>query len=381
MPEASAQFAELLAAAVTEAARDVPAVSYDVRDAASQSRKALDEVTKQIQSRRDHRSNLDEKLLGARRFLADAVGVPVSTFPFAGELISVAEQHSAWRGAAERVIAPFSSTLLVRDELIVVARRATESRTLGVRLVIEAVPHSVDEPRRPKDARSLVHRLAVSDGPLASYVRKRIATEFDYACVSHPDELDDVERGVTIGGLVKRNSRRYEKDDRHDVGDATRWVLGGDTEARLEALLERRREAKAAMEEAASRDAEADSLRQNAVTRRDVFTRVSAFTWDQVDLASAAAVTKARRDELRALTSRSGTLRDVRGPLRLHFDLEEAICALEWGPPQGCVDGEDPFADETRSRSSSPTCAVSSKATGPTSRPPVRSSASPCCSA
>ena len=100
-------------------------------------------------------------------------------------------------------MAPFSSTLLVHDEHLVAARRAAESRTLGVRLVIEAVPHSVDEPRRPKDARSLVHRLTVSDGPFASYVRRRIATEFDYACVSHPDELDDVERGVTIGGLVK----------------------------------------------------------------------------------------------------------------------------------------------------------------------------------
>ena len=76
MPEDPEQFAELLAAAVTEVARDIPAVSYEVRDAASQARKALDEVTRQIQALRDHRSNLDEKLLSARRFLADAVGVP-----------------------------------------------------------------------------------------------------------------------------------------------------------------------------------------------------------------------------------------------------------------------------------------------------------------
>jgi uncharacterized coiled-coil DUF342 family protein len=62
MPEDPEQFAELLAAAVTEVARDIPAVSYEVRDAASQARKALDEVTRQIQALRDHRSNLDEKL-------------------------------------------------------------------------------------------------------------------------------------------------------------------------------------------------------------------------------------------------------------------------------------------------------------------------------
>jgi len=311
MPEDAEQFAEMLAAAVIEASRDVAAVPHDVRDAASQTRKALDEVTKKIQSMRDHRSNLDERLLTARRFIADTIGVPASALPFAGELISVVEQHAAWRGAAERVLASLSTTMLVRDEHLAAARRAADSRNLGVRLVIEAVPHSVDEPRRPKDARSLVHRLAVSDGAFGAYVRRRIATEFDYACVSHPDELDDVERGVTIGGLVKRNSRRYEKDDRHDVGDATRWVLGGDTEARLEALLARRRDALAAMAEAAAQDAEADSRRHDAVTRRDAFERVSTFTWSNVDLASAAAVTTARKEELRALTGEAGTLRDA----------------------------------------------------------------------
>ncbi len=311
VPEDAAQFAELLAAAVAEAARDIPVVPYEVRDAASQTRKALDDITKQIQSLRDHRSNLDERLLSARTFLATSVGVPESAFPFAADLISVAEQHSAWRGAAERVLAPFATTLLVRDEHLAAARSAAESRSLGVRLVIDAVPHSVDEPRRPKAARSLVHRLVVEDGPFAAYVRRRLATEFDYACVSHPDELDDVDRGVTIGGLVKRNARRYEKDDRHDVGDATRWILGGDTEARLDALLERRRAAVAAMEEAAARDADADSARRDAETRRDVFARVSTYTWDRVDAASAAAVTTARIDELRLLTGESGTLRDA----------------------------------------------------------------------
>lgn len=311
LPEDAEQFAEMLAAAVTEAARDIAGVPHDVRDAASQTRKALEHVTKQIQSLRDHRSNIDERLLSARRFIADAIGVPASALPFAGELISVAEQHSAWRGAAERVLASLSTTLLVRDEHLATARRAADSRTLGVRLVIEAVPHTVDEPRRPKDARSLVHRLAVSDGPFGAYLRRRLATEFDYACVAHPDELEGIERGVTIGGLVKRNSRRYEKDDRHDVGDATRWVLGGDTEARLGALLARHRDATAAMERAAARDAEADTRRQDALIRRDVFARVSSFTWTDIDLGSAAAVTAARRDELRALTEESVTLREA----------------------------------------------------------------------
>lgn len=309
MPDDSAQFAELLAAAVTEVTRDVAAVPYQVRDAASQARRKLDEIIQQIQSLRDHRSNLDGRLLSARRVLASALGVPESALPFAGELISVSGQHSDWRGAIERVLTPLATTLLVSDDQLGAARRAAEARTLGVRLVIEAVPHSVEEPRRPKDGRSLVHRVSVADGPHAAYIRRRIATEFDYACVSHPDELDDVERGVTIGGLVKRSSRRYEKDDRFEIGDATRWMLGGDTEARFEALLERRRDAEAAVEKTAALDARADTERQESLTRRDVFSRVATFTWERIDTVAAAAVTAARLGELRALTTESTSLR------------------------------------------------------------------------
>ena len=88
-------------------------------------------------------------------------------------------------------------------------------------------------------------------------------------------------------------------------------MLGGDTQARLEALLSRRREAELAKDKTAARESDADSLHQDAVSRRDVFNRVSMFTWNQVDLASATAVTAARRDELRVLTSESGTLREA----------------------------------------------------------------------
>lgn len=311
MPEDAGQFAELISTAVAESGHAVPPVSYEVRDAASAARKALDDLNKQIQALRDHRSNIDPKLLGARRFLASTLGVPDSALPFAGELVSVVAEHADWRGAIERVLAPFAATLLVRDEHLAAARRAAESRTLGVRLVLEAVPASVDEPRRPKDPRSLVHRISVTEGPFTAFLRRRIATEYDFACVVHPDELDDVERGVTIGGLVKRSSRRYEKDDRADVADATRWMLGGDTEARLEALLARRRQAEAAERDTKAADDHADAERQAAITRRDVFARIAIYSWARVDTVSAAALTAAHRGDLHALTSASSSLRDA----------------------------------------------------------------------
>ena len=310
-PDGAEQFAELLATAATESARDIPAVAFDVRDAASTARKALAAVEEQLRALREHRSNLDPRLLAVRRVVADALGVPEQALPFAGELVSVLPEHAEWRGAIERVLRPLATTLLVRDEHLAAARRAVADRHLGVRLVIEAADAGAEEPRRPRDARSLIHRIAVADGPLSAHLRRRILSEFDYACVSHPDELDDVERGVTVGGLVKRSARRYEKDDRSGVTDATRWVLGGDTEARLEALLAQRAEADAAVQTTAAADGRADAERDDALKRRGVFRGIAALSWDRVDVAAAAASTDAHRAELQTLTSGSAALRDA----------------------------------------------------------------------
>lgn len=313
VPDDAAQFAELVAVAAAEAQLEIAAVSHDVRDAASEARKALARIDGQLAALREHRSNLDPRLLGARRYIADTLGVPEATLPFVGELVSVAPEHAPWRGAIERTLAPLSTTLLVTDERLPDARRAVSARHLGVRLVMEAVPPSIDERRRPRDARSLVHRVVVAETAFRAYVLRRIATDFDYTCVDHPDELDGVERGVTITGLLKRSSRRYEKDDRSAVTDPARWVLGGDTEARLEALLAQRRVAEAEMHRATAADGRADTEREAALARREVFRRVSGHAWEHVDVAGASALVRARQAELDALMSASSSLSEAQG--------------------------------------------------------------------
>ncbi|MFT4137079.1 ATP-binding protein [Microbacterium sp.] len=317
-PTNAAEFAELLATAMEESERTIGAIPYGIQDAAATARKDLAALDGRLRALREHRSNLPPRLLEVRCQLAESVGVSPSALPFAGELISVDAAHSAWRGAIERVLAPLAMTLLVHDEQLAAVRRAAESRHLGVRLVIEAIPHSVEEPRRPRDARSLVHRLVVAEKAehaTAAWLRRKLATEYDYACVDHVDEFDDVERGLTIGGLVKRTARRYEKDDRSEVTDATRFMLGGDTSERLEALLAQRRSAEAALKAASEDLMRANTERDAALARRTVFGRVARFTWSELDTDAAAAITAARRAELHALTSASSILRDAQAAL------------------------------------------------------------------
>jgi len=339
VPADAAEFAELVAAAATEATTEVVALSHDLQDAAAAARRNLAAVRAQLDALRDSRSNLSPALLEARRYLAGTLGLPPAALPFAGELMAVNAEHVAWRGAIERVLAPLAMTLLVRDEHLAAARRAAEARHLGVRLVIEAVPHSLDEPRRPRDARSLVHRVVVAENAEAAagaWLRRRLASEYDFACVDHADELDDVDRGVTIGGLVKRAMRRYEKDDRFDVADATRWMLGGDTGARLEALLALRRSAETTLTHASHAVERASAERDAARDRRDTFGRITRFAWNEIDTAAASAITAARHAELHTLTSASSSLREAQAAQeRAAERLEQA--ELERSTAQGAA--------------------------------------------
>lgn len=309
VPVSAVEFSDLLTRCAVEATREVPQVPYEVRDAAAVARKRVGAIEQDLAALRRHRSNMRPELLEAREYLSSALGVPASALPFAGELISVLPEHAEWRGAIERVLAPFAIRLLVPDQHLAAARRAVEQRHLGTRLVLEAVPLDVPQARRPRDARSLVHRVSVAEGPYAAYVRLHLLADHDVACVSHPDELDDVDRGVTIRGLVKRSGRRYEKDDRFRVDDPTRWVLGGDTAHRLDALIEQLQAAEAARKEAARAEESADAERQRLLASRDVLGRAAQVSWAEVDVAGAAELVTARSQELRDLTTGSAELR------------------------------------------------------------------------
>ena len=276
-----------------------------------EAKKELQRIDAELEALKQRKSNLPAPLLYARRELATELGLPESALPFGGELIEVLPEYAEWTGAIERVLHPIATALLVRDEHLAEVRRRVESRHLGARLVFEAVPATADRPRPTRTPKPLLHRIRVADGPFGDWLRSRLSNEFDVSCVDHPDEFDSVERGVTIGGQLKRSARRYVKDDRHAVDDRRYWVLGADNSAKVELLLERRRDA-----ETRHRGAEAELERAQrewnaAAARRAVFERVLRQAWHELDRAAADELLAERRRQLEAFTAASAELRDA----------------------------------------------------------------------
>lgn len=289
MATSEAQYADLVAVAHQSLAEPLPdALDHTLLDRLSGARRAVAELESSLKLLELHKSKIDKELLHVRQELCRELDIPVRLLPFAGELISVREQYAHWTGAIERVLAPMSTALLVRDDDLAAVRHAIDRRHLGVNLTVDAVPAASAAPLPVSDSRSLVYRLDVTPGLFADYLNRRLSEDFDHACVDTPDELDGVRRGVTINGLVKRSGRRYTKADRYDVRDTTRWVLGGDLGPKRDEL---ERRLKKAREECGLLDEQAEGAsreRDRALRRRQLFDELAALPWSDIDVGGAA---------------------------------------------------------------------------------------------
>jgi uncharacterized protein YPO0396 len=312
-PQNGEEFVELLESSRRALDESTPAAAHDHDDNQQYftATSELSAIDRELGELRNRKSNLPAGLLRARTHLAKELGVTEAALPFAGELIEVLPEFAEWSGAIERVLFPLASALLVRDEYLPEVRRLVEARHLGARLVFEAVPAITGPPKAARTDRSLLHRIRVSDGPFHDWLQTRTAAEFDFACVDGPDELDDVDRGVTLGGQVKKSTRRYEKNDRHPVNDRSEWILGADNDAKIDLLLDQRRDAERRKAESGTRLLQAQSERDAATRRRTVLERVLSLDWAELDRASADDLVHSRRRQLEALTTGNAKLQDA----------------------------------------------------------------------
>ncbi|MCC2028098.1 AAA family ATPase [Microbacterium sp. YMB-B2] len=304
-------------AALQESARADLAVapeaddSHAVHERHADARRRVAELDEQLTALRNRRSNIEPRLIAVREWLAGELRVSEKSLPFGGELIDVLPEFAEWTGAIERVLRPLASALLVPDGDLVRVRRLIEKRSLGTRLVIEAVPREAAAPR-PSTARdSLLHRIRVSDGPFQTWMQSRLSESFDLSCVAGPDDLDDVERGVTIGGQIKTSSRRYEKNDRVAIDNREHWVLGSDNQAKIDHLLDRRADAQRELDRARAVRDEHVAVGQAALTRRLLLQRVIERAWTEFDATAADQTIADREAELARLTAKSHDLADA----------------------------------------------------------------------
>lgn len=304
MVSSEREYADLVALAQASLAEPIPgALDHELLDCLSRARRTVVDLETSLRLLDLHRSKIDKDLLRVRDELCQELDIPVELLPFAGELISVRDEFAHWTGAIERVLAPFSTALVVRDDDLAAVRQAVNRRHLGVNLTMDAAPATSAAALAASDPRSLVYRVDVAPGIFADYLNRRLSEEFDYACVDAPDELDAVRRGVTVNGLVKRSGRRYIKADRYDVRDTSRWVLGGDLDPKRDELERRLKVARDEFAGLEKRANDASSARDTALNRRQLFEDLAASPWSEFDVEGAASRVAFLEETLRQLVA------------------------------------------------------------------------------
>lgn len=212
---------------------------FEAFDGHATKKRELAAAQQELVSLKTRKSLLPPSSIENRAAIAAATGVPEDRMPFGGELIDLAEGEEQWRPAAERALRNLATTLLVPGEhFAAVTRYLNGNKVRGALRAVDVSKPLAGGALAVQDVRDgdLLTKLDIlATGSVADageWIRERIALDFAYPCVEDPDELATLDKGLSLGGVVKRNRHTVEKDDRFTGRQD--YVLGFDNAAKLE---------------------------------------------------------------------------------------------------------------------------------------------------
>ncbi|TAL31288.1 MAG: ATP-dependent exonuclease SbcCD, C subunit-like protein [Spirochaetes bacterium] len=248
-------------------------------------RDAHKEVHEELESLRKRKSNIDSVQIGIRKDMCRETDIDENEMPFAGELLMVRPDESRWEGAIERLLRNFGLSLLVPERYYPAVSEWVDRTNCRGRIVyfkISAKQSRGDEDLHPE---SLVRKLDIKPGSeLSSWISAELARRFDYACCDSMEKFRREKLAITVAGQIKGAGNRHEKDDRRDIKDRSRYVLGWNNEAKMASLQERLVRFE---KEIASKGTAIGSIQNEikiASERKTLLTRLDGFrSWEEID--------------------------------------------------------------------------------------------------
>ena len=206
----------------------------------NQIREKFDSLGIEIDSLKARRTNIPAKEIELRNRLCEALELAEVDLPFAGELIRVRDEESAWEGPAERLLRSFGLAILVRDEHYPRVADWIDATDLNGRVVYfrarERAPEAFEV--HPD---SLVRKLSIKpDSGFYEWLEVEVARRFDLACCTSQEQFRREPHAITRAGQIKTRGERHEKDDRYRIDDRGRYVLGWNNAAKIQALQSER---------------------------------------------------------------------------------------------------------------------------------------------
>jgi len=228
------------------------------------------ELEAEITSLEQRRTQIPRTSLEIRDQVARALKIDADTLPFAGELLRVREEESAWVGAIERLMHSFALNLLVKPEYYPRLSQYVNKQHLNGKLIYQRVQEMSSASASRMAQNAIYRKVEVHpDTPFGDWLRAEISRKFDYVCCNTLDELHHEKRALTIEGQIKHDETRYEKDDRYNIHDYSRYVLGWDNRAKIDSLRRQLKDLRAEIEKLQGERQRAQQAEKQAQTRQD----------------------------------------------------------------------------------------------------------------
>ena len=298
-------------------------VQNEVTDASvamAAARQEHDTLAAEILSLKARRTNINADQIDIRKLLCSALHVDEDTMPFAGELIQVRAEEQMWEGAIERVLHNFGLSLLVPDHLYSAVMEWVDQTNLQKRrLVYYRVLVGVRPDQRSLDSRSLVHKLNLkADSPFYDWIEREVKHRFDMICCASHEEFRRETQAITRAGQTKGRGERHEKDDRHRIGDRSRYVLGWSNAAKIAALESKKKVLEATIGRHASDVARLQNEQKGLAERLEKLSKLDVFQeFREIDWKPLALEIEKLQEEQRQLEQASDLLRQLNDQLRI----------------------------------------------------------------
>ncbi|MGB7649767.1 MAG: ATP-binding protein [Gallionella sp.] len=272
--------------------------------------KKYSELSAEISSLKQRKSNIDSRMLLLRASLCKELNIAESALPFAGELLQVRKEDSLWEGAIERVLHGFGLSLLVSETHYSAVAAYVNRTHLAGRLVYFRTASEVRAAAMPS-THSLLGKIEIkADSPCYLWLESELARGYDYVCCAELDEFRRHPKALTPQGQLKSGGVRHEKDDRSRIDDRSRYVLGWSNEGKIHALqtqlAHQQSEGDALLAQRAQTDTALSRLDTHQAALLELL-RPAEFSL--IDWAQSAAQIQKLHDEQRALQQSSDVLR------------------------------------------------------------------------
>jgi uncharacterized protein YPO0396 len=292
----------------------------------AQWRREHESLSAEIKSLTSRRSNIPGEQMAMRAAVSSALNLSESEMPFAGELIRVREEESQWEGAAERMLRNFGLSLLVPDNNYAQVAAWVARTHLKGRLVYFRVRKAGRAAAPALHNQSLVRKLAIKpDSPFYDWLEREIAHRFDFACCTTQDQFRRETRAVTAAGQIKTQGERHEKDDRHQIDDCSRYVLGWTNVNKIAALEEKRRQLEIRLAGLAGHIGELQGEQKELKGRLETLSKLDEYRdFRELDWQPVAAEVEGLLEQKGQLESASDLLKELTGRLdTLALEMQE----------------------------------------------------------